>query len=40
MGEAAGIAAAQRELDTLAARTNTYPGGYFEDRGFNWFSGI
>jgi DMSO/TMAO reductase YedYZ molybdopterin-dependent catalytic subunit len=20
--------------------TNTYPGGYFEDRGFNWFSGI
>lgn len=20
--------------------TNTYPGGYWEDRGFNWFSGI
>jgi len=20
--------------------TNKYPGGYFEDRGFNWFSGI
>lgn len=20
--------------------TNTYPGGYFEDQGFNWFSGI
>jgi DMSO/TMAO reductase YedYZ molybdopterin-dependent catalytic subunit len=20
--------------------TNTYPGGYFEDLGFNWFSGI
>ncbi|TGD95108.1 molybdopterin-dependent oxidoreductase [Methylobacterium nonmethylotrophicum] len=20
--------------------TNTYPGGYWEDRGFNWFSGL
>ncbi len=20
--------------------TNIYPGGYWEDRGFNWFSGI
>ena len=20
--------------------TNTYPGGYWEDRGFNWFGGI
>ena len=20
--------------------TNTYRGGYWEDRGFNWFSGI
>ena len=20
--------------------TNRYPGGYWEDRGFNWFSGI
>jgi DMSO/TMAO reductase YedYZ molybdopterin-dependent catalytic subunit len=20
--------------------TNTYPGGYWEDLGFNWFSGI
>ena len=20
--------------------TNTYPGGYFEDQGFNWFSGM
>jgi DMSO/TMAO reductase YedYZ molybdopterin-dependent catalytic subunit len=20
--------------------TNTYPGGYWEDQGFNWFSGI
>ena len=20
--------------------TNTYPGGYWEDRGFNWHSGI
>jgi DMSO/TMAO reductase YedYZ molybdopterin-dependent catalytic subunit len=20
--------------------TNTYPGGYFEDQGFNWFSGL
>ena len=20
--------------------TNEYPGGYWEDRGFNWFAGI
>ena len=20
--------------------TNTYPGGYWEDPGYNWFSGI
>jgi DMSO/TMAO reductase YedYZ molybdopterin-dependent catalytic subunit len=20
--------------------TNSYPGGYWEDRGYNWFSGI
>jgi DMSO/TMAO reductase YedYZ molybdopterin-dependent catalytic subunit len=20
--------------------TNTYPGGYWEDQGYNWFSGL
>ena len=25
---------------TSMAVTNVYPGGYWEDRGYNWFSGL
>jgi DMSO/TMAO reductase YedYZ molybdopterin-dependent catalytic subunit len=37
MGRTPGLSAA--DPIRAVSVTNTYPGGYWEDQGYNWFSG-